>query len=176
MGTMSFAEPRRHWTLTDRELPGHFSAGYWRLDGAMTCFNGDRSSVSQGFYSVMEQGLWKSKSGDRDQNVTAFLQFGRASGNVSPFTQHLGGGAVWQAPLASRPHDGIGFAATWAKFSAQPTAGFDYDGELVAEGYYKLVMSRYVALVPDVQFMHHPAGLMKNPDVAAFTPRLVISF
>jgi carbohydrate-selective porin OprB len=162
--------------LTDRELPGHFSAGYWRLDGAMTCYDGSSSSVSQGFYTVMEQGLWRSKSGDRDQNVAAFLQFGSASGNVSVFTQHLGGGVVWQSPRSSRPHDGVGFAATWARFPRQPTAGFDYDGELVAEAYYKLVFSRYVALVPDVQFMHHPAGLLKNPDIVAFTPRLVISF
>ncbi len=176
MGTMSFAEPRRHWSIGDRELPGHFSAGYWRLDGAMTCYDGSSSSVSQGFYTVMEQGLWRSKSGDRDQTVSTFVQFARTSGTVSPFTQHLGGGAVWQAPLASRPHDGLGFAATWAKFSPQPAAGFDYQGELVAEGYYKLAFSRYISLVPDVQFLHHPAGLRTNDDVAVFTPRLDISF
>lgn len=176
MGTMSLAEPRRHWSLGDRELAGHFSAGYWRLDGSMTCFDGSRASVSQGFYSVMEQGLWRSKSGDRDQTISTFVQFGRASGNVSLFTQHLGGGAVWQAPLASRPNDGLGFAATWAKFSLQPAAGFDYEGELITEGYYKLALSRHLSLVPDVQFLHQPGGLRANPDVVVFTPRLVISF
>jgi porin len=176
MGTMSLAEPRRHWSLGDSELPGHFSAGYWRLDGSMSRFDGSRSSVSQGFYSVMEQGLWRNKSGDRDQTVSTFLQFGSASGDISPFTRHLGGGAVWQAPLVSRPHDGIGVAATWAKFSPQPAAGFDYEGELITEAYYKLSFNSRVSLIPDLQFLHHPAGVRANPDVVVFTPRLVISF
>jgi carbohydrate-selective porin OprB len=176
MGTMSMAEPRRHWSVGENELAGHFSAGYWRLDGGMTCFDGRVSSVNQGFYSVIEQGLWRSKTKDRDQAFSTFLQFGRANGDASVFTQHLGGGAVWQAPLGSRPHDGFGFAATWVNFSSQPAAGFDYGGELIAESYYKLVFSRHVSLVPDVQFLHHPGGLRTNPDVAVFTPRLVVSF
>lgn len=176
MGTMSFAEPRRHWSVGASELPGHFSAGYWRLDGAMTCFDGSASSVSQGFYSVLEQGLWRSKGNDRDQSFNTFLQFGRANGDVSAVTHHFGGGAVWQAPLASRPHDGLGFAATWVKFSSQPAAGFDYDGEVIVESYYKMAFTRHVSLVPDVQFLHHPYGVRTNPDVAVFTPRLVISF
>ncbi len=176
MGTLSLAEPRRHWSLADNELAGHLSAGYWRLDGGMTCFDGSRSSVSQGFYSVLEQGLWRSKGGDRDENFSTFLQFGRSSGDVSLFTQHLGGGAVWQAPLASRPNDGLGFAATWVRFSPQPAAGFDYDGELITEGFYKLSFSHHLSLVSDLQFLHHPAGLRAKPDVVVFTPRLVISF
>jgi porin len=176
MGTMSIAEPRRHWSVGDSELPGHFTAGYWRLDGTMDGFNGSASSVSQGFYTVLEQGLWKGKSSDREQGFTGFLQYGRASGDVSIFTQHLGGGGVWQSPFAARPHDGLGVALSWVKFSPQPDAGFEYGGELVAEGYYKLVVSRHVSLVPDVQFLHHPGGMRTNPDVAVLTPRLVISF
>jgi len=176
MGTMTFAEPRRHWSLGDSELLGHFSAGYWRLDGGMTSFDGTRSSVSQGFYSVVEQGLWRSKSGSRDQTVSTFLQFGRANGNVSPFTQHLGGGAVWQAPLASRPHDGLGIASTWAKFSQEPAARFDYDAELITEAYYKLSFGPHLSIITDLQFLHQPAGLRTNPDVVVFTPRLVMSF
>jgi carbohydrate-selective porin OprB len=62
------------------------------------------------------------------------------------------------------------------KFSSQPAAGFDYDGELIAETYYKMAFTRHVSLVPDVQFLHHPYGVRANPDVAVFTPRLVISF
>lgn len=175
LGTMSFAEPRRHWSLGSSELAGHFSAGYWRLDGDMTCFDGSRSSVSQGFYSVLEQYLWRSRSGDRDQTISTFFQIGRSSGDVSLFTQHLGGGAVWQAPLASRPQDGLGIAVTWVKFSPQP-AGFDYDSELITEGYYKMPLNHHLSLVTDLQFLHHPAGLRANPDIVVFTPRLVISF
>jgi carbohydrate-selective porin OprB len=176
MGTMSIAEPRLRWSLGENELPGHIRAGYWRVDGAMKCFDGNFSTVSQGFYTVIEQGLWRSSDSGRDQTFTSFLQFGRASGDVSLFTEHVGGGGVWQAPLGSRPHDGLGFAATWVRFSSQPAAGFDYGGELIAEGYYKLAVNHHISLLPDLQYLHHPGGLRANPDVVVFTPRLVVSF
>lgn len=173
-GTMTLAEPRRHWSLGESELAGHFSAGYWRLDGAMPCFDGRMSPVNQGFYSVVEQGLWRSKTTDRHQAFSAFFQFGRSNGDVSPFTQHIGGGAIWQAPFAARPQDGLGAAATWVKFS--PMAGYDYSGEWITEGYYKVILNAHLAVLPDAQFLHHPGGLRAHPDVVVFTPRVVISF
>lgn len=176
MGTLSIAEPRLRWSMGDGELPGRLGAGYWRVDGSMDGFAGGVCSVSQGFYTVLEQGLWRSKHADSAQSFTSFLQVGRASGEVSTFIQHLGGGAVWQSPFASRPHDGLGFAATWVRFTPQPAAGFEYGSELIAESYYKLAIAPHISLVPDLQFLHHPGGLRAHPDVVVFTPRFVLSF
>lgn len=176
MGTLSIAEPRLRWSMGERELPGRIGAGYWRLDGSMHCYDGRAVSVHQGFYSVVEQGLWRSSQPGRNRAVTSFLQLGQAGGDVSAFTRHIGGGVIWQSPLAGRPDDGLGLATTWVQFSPRPEAGFDYPSEVIAEAYYKLAIHRHVALVPDLQFLHHPGGLRANPDVAVFTPRLVISF
>jgi carbohydrate-selective porin OprB len=176
MGSLSIAEPRLRWTVGQNEFPGRFTAGYWRVDGKMDCFDGSTSAVSQGFYGVLEQGLWRGQASSRERSFITFLQFGRASGDVSPFTHHLGGGASWQAPVASRPEDAAGAAATWVNFSSQPVAGFEYGGEFIVEGYYKVSISRHAWLVTDIQFLHHPGGLRAHPDVVVMSPRLVISF
>ena len=95
---------------------------------------------------------------------------------MSPFTDHLGSGAVLQAPFERRSHDSLGFASTWVRFSSQPGSEFDQTAELILEGYYKISLSRQLALVSDFQFFHHPGGLQKNRDGAVVTPRLVVSF
>jgi len=178
MGTLSIVEPGRSWALGKAELPGRVSAGYWRLDGELNAFDGSRSSVTQGFYSVFEQAVWRqvlSQDGD-ERRLSTYLQFAHADGRMSPFTDHLGSGAVLQAPFERRSHDSLGFASTWVRFSSQPGSEFDQTAELILEGYYKISLSRQLALVSDFQFFHHPGGLQKNRDGAVVTPRLVVSF
>jgi len=177
-GVLSLVEPGRSWSLGRSELEGRLSLGYWRRDGEIPAFDGNLSSVTQGFYSVFEQTLWRRslRSGSGERRVSSFLQFGRSDGRVNCFTHHLGGGAVLQAPLARRPHDSIGAAATWVSFSSQPAAGFELPAELILETYYKLAFNRHLALVQDFQFLHHPGGMSTNPDYPVITPRVVLSF
>jgi porin len=178
MGTLSIIEPGRSWSLGNGEQPGRVSAGYWRLDGQVSRFDGSGSSSTQGFYSVMEQLVWR-QAGQRDQGerrLSAFLQLGRADGQVSAFTRHVGAGTVLQGPLRKRSQDAIGVAVTWVRFSSQPAAGFDLRSEMVLESYYKATLTKHIALVQDFQFVHHPGGLHANRDCPVVTPRLVISF
>ena len=108
--------------------------------------------------------------------LSTFFQFGHADGQVNSFTHHVGGGSVLQGPIASRSRDAIGLGATWIRFSTHPNAGFDRSGDLVLEGYYKVAITKQIALVQDFQFLHNPGGLRSNPDCDVVTPRLVISF
>jgi len=176
MGTMSIAEPRVRWALGEGELRGHVTTGYWRIDGDMAHFGGHSSSVTQGWYQVIEQGLWRSRRAASNGSIASFLQLGSAAKDTNVFTDHLGCGFVWTAPLSSRPNDGLGVAATWVQLTTVPAAGFDYPNELVAEGYYKLAINRHFSFVSDLQFFRHPGGLRTRPNVAVFTPRLVVSF
>jgi carbohydrate-selective porin OprB len=108
--------------------------------------------------------------------VSAFLQYGNADAKVSPFTRHLGGGIVVEGLLAGRPHDAIGVAATSARFSDDPYAGFQENAETAVELYYKISVKRFLSIVPDFQFIHHPGGLRSQQDAVVLTPRLNISF
>jgi porin len=176
-GTLSIAEPAHTWTA-GKDLPGRVSLGYWRLDGICTHFDGAASSVTQGFYGVLEHSLWRDSSprNGTDRVLSGFFQFGQADGSVSPLTQHIGGGIVIQSPLATRPRDSAGFAVTRVRFSDHPAAGFDESSELVLEAYYKFRIKGPLALIPDFQFLHHPGGLSSEPDAPVLSQRLAISF
>ena len=178
MGTMIIIEPAHNWNIGQGERPGRMSLGYWRLNGQITQFDGRCASSTEGFYSVVEQSGWRHPwMGQQGQRKLAtFFQIGYAQGQVSPFTRHLGGGAVLQAPFGSRTQDSIGIAATSVRFSSRPGAGFELGGELVLEGYYKATIGKHLALVQDFQFLHHPGGMRANRDCPILTPRLVISF
>jgi porin len=177
-GILSLAEPGRSWSLGHSELQGRVSLGYWRRDGEIPAFDGAMSSVTQGYYSVLEQTLWRHSLHNRaaERRLSSFLQYGRSDGRVNCFTHHLGGGAVLQAPLARRPQDSFGAAATWVRFSSEPAAGFQLPAELILETYYKVTVTRNLALVQDFQFLHHPGGMSSNPDYPVITPRVVFSF
>ncbi len=175
-GRLSVIEPGDEWQLGEAELPGRASFGYWRLDGKITRFDGDEASGAQGFYSVVEQTAWRRPLDQGERKITTFLQAGWADGQVSPFTRHVGGGAVLQGPFRKRSQDGIGLAGTWVHFSSDPDADFDQLDELVLESYYKAAFNKHLALVLDFQYLHHPGGLHENADCPVITPRLVISF
>ena len=176
-GVLTLVEPSRKWNVSTNELDGHVNVGYWRLDGTLSRFDGGQSSVSQGVYAVAEQALWKhalDRGGER--RLATFFQVGTADRHVSPVTSHVGGGMVLQAPIAERPADSFGFAATGVGFSPHPAAGFDDASEIILESYYRASITRHVALVQDFQFVRNPGGLESNPNCVVITPRLVVSF
>jgi porin len=177
-GALSIVEAGRRWKSGSSELPGRFSAGFWRQNGPVACLDGDSVGATQGFYFVLEQSLWgRSKLAEgSDQTLSAFLQYGHAHGDVSPFTHHLGGGLVLTRPLARRSHDSAGLGATWVRFSEEPAAGFQRSGEFALESYYKIHLTRFLSLVPDLQFIHNPGGLSCQQDSVVLTPRLNVSF
>ena len=175
-GILTLVEPGRSWSLGKNELDGHINVGYWRRDGEIPGFDGGMSFVTQGYYAVLEQTAWRGTHGEAERRLAGFLQFGRSDGRVNSFTHHVGGGAVLQAPLARRPHDSLGVGATWVRFSSQLGAGFELPAELVVESYYKVAITRNIALVQDFQFVHNPGGMKSNPDYPVITPRLAVSF
>lgn len=178
MGILSIVEPGRNWNIGQGEHPGRASLGFWRLNGQLAQFDGGYVSGTEGFYSVVEQSGWRhpwmGRAGER--KLLTFLQFGYAEGQVSPFTRHVGGGAVLQAPFGKRSQDAVGIAATSVRFSSHSGAGFELDSELVLETYYKWTIGKHVALIPDFQFLHQPGGLLANRDCPLLTSRVVVSF
>ena len=175
-GALSVVEPGATWTAGQTDLAGRAAFGYWRLGKTINCFDGNTATSSQGFYTVLEQALWRSSSSGSTRSVSSFFQFGRANGNVSPFTQHFGGGIVLQALLNRRADDSLGLGITRVGFSSQPGAHFDRNAETILESYYKVAITRHLSLVQDFQFLHHPGGLRSLQDCLVVTPRLVASF
>jgi porin len=176
-GTLSVVEPGRRWAAPG-DLPGRVSVGYWRLDGEMSRMDGSRTSTTQGVYSVIEQSLWHrplaGKNGDR--TFSTFLQLGRSNSQVSAFAGHVGGGVVLRAPSARRPHDSLGLAATWVNLSLCRGESSNPTAELIFESYYKVAVSKHIAFVQDLQYLHQPGVRGVSPDGPVASSRLVVSF
>lgn len=177
-GALAMIEPGHNWNIGQGEHPGRVSVGYWRLTGQMEKFDGGLASGAQGFYTVAEQSGWRhpwmGKQGER--KLATFFQYGYADSDVSPFTHHVGAGAVLQAPFTKRAKDSMGIAATSLRFSTRPGAGFDYRSELIFESYYRAPINKYFALIQDFQFLHQPGGEREEKDCPVITTRMVLSF
>jgi len=175
---MLIVEGGRDWRIVHAGLDGRLSLGAWRLTGSIPCFDGDELSGTQGLYLVGEQSVWSHSRSDPagEQRVSVFAQYGRANGDVSRFTRHIGAGLVVNGLLDSRSHDAFGIAITTVRFTSVPEAGYQYHSEVATEAYYKVPLGRYFSLVPDIQFIHHPGGLLVQKDALVFTPRVNLSF
>jgi porin len=174
-GTLSLMEPGRRWS-TKNDLTGRLSIGYWRIDGAITKFDGNQVPATQGVYSVFEQGLWRQtlKRHDGERVLSTFLQLGQADGDVSAMSGHVGGGLILQAPFSSRPGDFIGVGATRARLAA-PASKSDTDEELILETFYKAVLAKNFVFEQDFQYLHQPKGisLSSGPVISS---RLIFAF
>jgi carbohydrate-selective porin OprB len=176
LGAMTIAEPQLNWSSEERELRGHASFGYWRLD--RTPMAGDLGGTSAaGVYAIVEQGIWRGAPlHQAERSLSAHLELGVANSKANIVTHHVGGGFVMQAILASRPKDSMGIAATLARFATAPVSGESNPPELALEIYYKIVLTRNLALIPDSQFFHRPRGAGASQDCLALTPRVSFVF
>ena len=177
MGIMTIAEPQLNWWSKEKELHGHATFGYWRLDRAPITGDPDETSAV-GLYAIVEQGIWRGASlrNQAERSLSAHVELGLAENKASVVTHHVGGGLVMQSVLASRPKDSMGIAATLARFATAPAPEVGNRPELAIEIYYKIVLTRGIALIPDSQYFHHPRGTGPTRDCLALTPRLSLVF
>lgn len=173
-GTMWILEPTRNWNLGPNEAGGRASVGYWRLGGKTGLLDGGDSRGTNGFYSLLEQSVWRSPT-TAARSLSGFIQFGWADGRSSRITEHVGGGVVVRGPWSVGSHDSAGAAATWVRFS-RVWEDSEPGGELTLELYYKLAFNQHFALVPDFQYIHIPGGLRGEHDCPVVTSRFVISY
>jgi carbohydrate-selective porin OprB len=177
-GRILIAETAHPWTMPNHST-GRAAVGAWGLREAIARFDGKQISGTSGFYGVAEQTIWQrllAEGSDKTQSLAGFLQIGTGDGHENPVTWHVGGGTVLGGPFRRRPADSIGAATTWVRFTDEPNGGYDAHSEQVVETYYKLNVSRTLALVTDIQYFHHPGGTWAHPDSLIATPRLVVTF
>jgi porin len=168
-GSIALLEANRAWRRGMDLHGGRMAIGTWHLTATLPRFDRDASSGTGGLYGVLEQSLWTRSPAHGDaRSLAGYLQAGSGDEQVNPFGGHLGGGLVLSAPLARRPADAAGIAASWVRISGGKS-------ETVLESYYRLRLGRVLSLVPDVQYFIDPAGT-RSPREFVATPRLVIAF
>lgn len=162
------------WTAP-RQLDGRFSVGLWHDTSDFDRFNGGSDSSSTGPYVMLDQQLWRENPSDKDdhQGIGLFAKYGYADPNVSAITHNIAAGMAWTGPIPGRDDDVFGLGVSWAGLSDH--AGLTQSNETVYEMFYRLRLTTWFSIKPDLQYITHPAA-GADGDTLAATVRMVIDF
>ena len=171
------AEAGPKWSLRDEQLPGRLALGGWYATGPFQDIAPSSTHVTHGtagVYATLDQTLYRQhpENADDTSGLGGFLQFGHAQPHIAFFDNQLGGGLQWMGVIPHRSADVIGIGATYAHISQH--AGLRYDHELEVETFYKVQMTPWASVKPDLQYIQHPGGRYEDALVA--TVRLQVDF
>jgi porin len=156
----SILEAGVRWELGPRQLPGDLHAGLWYHNGhfpdiALGC--PVARSGNHGFYMGFGQVLFEaSQSGEEDgRGLGLFSQYAWAPEDRNEAEHYIGVGLRYQGILAHRPEDVCGLGLAKVLFS---DLSADQDSETAVELFYRLQLSEWIALQPDLQYIVSPGG------------------
>jgi porin len=174
-GVFSIVEVGAKWNLGKSQLPGRIGIGGYDHNGEFKRFDGGTQSGEDGMYVVVDQTLWQPSASDSSRSIGIFAQFGLADPNVALMDEHIGTGFQWTGPipLSSRSGDVLGIGPTWVQLSNQSTTVDRY--ELAIEGFYKLRITPWFDVQPDLQYIINPGGTGR-PNALVMTVRVEIDF
>jgi len=141
-------------------LPGRLAIGGWHHNGAFDRFDETRKSGTSGLYLTLDQMLWRAEPAKDDdkKGIGLFFQYGKAEPSVSEIQHHIGGGLSWTGPIPNREEDVLGWGTSWVRLSSAPGAGFAKKHELAIETFYKIKVTGWFSLKPDLQYIVNPSG------------------
>jgi porin len=165
------------WT-TSAHQDGRVGVGAWGQTAHFARYDGGTDDGTSGMYVVADQMFWRMHSeldGD-SQGIAGFFQYGYADPAISPVEHHVGGGLTWTGMIPNRGSDIFGVGPTWVDFSHEPGAKFDDTGELDVEGFYKVMLTPWFSIKPDLQFLHNPGGVAGRPDTVVGSVQASLTF
>ena len=163
------------WSGGAAGLAGRAGVGYWYGTGTFDRFAGGTRDGTGGPFFVLDQTLYRENPADAEdaQGVGVYLQYGYADPSVSETDHHGGAGVVWTGLLPGRDADVIGVGASYVHLSG--AAGFEDDAEIAVEAFYRLQLTPWFAVKPDVQYVINPGGA-GLADAVVGTLRLEMAF
>ncbi len=114
-----------------------------------------------GIYAGFEQKLtdrFKDKSG----GLSLFGQFGYARNSINDVPFYGGGGLVFKGITEKRKDDSIGLAFGWHQFDKQLHKMEHKTSEKVIELFYKIKLTEFLYIQPDIQYIIKPSGNEKS--------------
>ena len=177
-GPMLIVEPSFKYGIGG--LPGMVNIGSWWNGRRFAAYHNNPANhayygKSYGYYAFWQQLLWKEKPGNEEcgQGIGLFAEYGWAPKNRSEVEDFVGGGLRWKGALPSRDDDVMGLGVFTVNFSDQ--AGFKEHSETAIELFYKLQLTGWLAMQPDIQYIANPGGA-GNRNALALGGRLEFVF
>jgi porin len=170
------AETGVKWKLHGN-LPGVVGVGGWHDTGKFDRFNGGVDHGTSGIYLVADQMLYRTHSDKNDpQGLGMFFRYGWADPHVSTIEHHIAGGLAWTGLFPKRDADVLGVGASCALLSNDNRAGFDGRPEVAIETFYKIQITPYFSVQPDVQYIVNPGGLASRDNALFAMLRMSVDF
>ncbi|MFA6990153.1 MAG: carbohydrate porin, partial [Candidatus Gastranaerophilaceae bacterium] len=151
--------------------PGNYFVDYWlhtkHINELTSSITSQTFGQNTGFYLGAEQMIYKEnkdKPAD-DQGLTALGQFGWTPSNRNVLTQYYGAGFQYKGLIPKHDMDIIGMGSSIGKFSErlQNISGDGRSGcESRLEMFYKFQLTKWLAIMPDLQYIFHLDGKKRN--------------
>ncbi len=156
---------------------GRLAVGAWQHTADFATFAGGTEDGQTGFFAVAEQQLVRRGGGDDDakKGLFAFARLGFADESTNPAAFSLAGGLSLAGTFVTRADDGAGVLVSFVDMSDDAGAGFD-DDELAFELYYKVGVTPFFTVTPDVQYIMSPGGNSTVDDAIQVGVRVGVSF
>lgn len=169
-----------------KKLPGRYSVGAWEMSDSngMQTLDGTSNNVyvnnfnrNYGAYAQFEQMVYKEKKDDDNdlQGLVVFGQFGISPSNRNDMSRYVGGGLHYRGPIPKRDLDRAGIAVASGSFASRlGDVTSQIGSETAIEAFYRVQVTPWFYLQPDVQFIMNPNGCYANS--VAVGLRTVIMF
>jgi len=158
---------------------GRLGIGYWGVGGRRADPDDAVQTIpikTGGAYLVFDQTLWADEQDGHEQSIGAFLQAGTADPALSTLAYHVGGGLSFRGLVSVRPDDSIGFGVTVVGARAPVMAGHVTHAETNVGAFYRLAVTKWMALKPDVQVVRRAGGDSTRRALVAGTLRVEFGF
>lgn len=176
------------WNTPWGKLPGGYRFGVWYDPQPKECFfddlGGRRITVPMkrddvGFYFNMDQLLIKEKPQDDtdQQGLGMFFRYGYAHQDANPVEHFWSVGGQYQGLVPTRDDDVLGFGVSQGILSEQLRfTGVTPHRETVLELYYRIVLTPWLSISPDFQWILDPGGVLTTADSYVAGLRVQASF
>lgn len=159
-----FVIAQTDWQLTKTS---RVEAGTWGYTAAQEGPDG-RNAHDRGAYVSYEAPLAILP------HMNFWLRGGVANAHAQPIAAYVGGGLVQQGTISARPDDRLGLAIAHAIIGEPAIRALGlHHAETSFEITYQAKISRRFVIQPDVDYIHHPAGVSRAPDSIGVGVRFV---
>lgn len=176
-GTFVIVEPSIEHNI--KNMPGKYMFGYWHHTGDMDeitlNINPRNFNSHYGFYAGFSQMVFKENKDEEDsQGLTFHGQFGYTPGDRSEISHFYSSGLSYQGLIPHRNEDFIGIGFATADLSKNLKITENKTVETALEVFYRIQLTPFLAIQPDLQFIFNPYGIEKN--ALAIGVRTIINF
>lgn len=159
--------------------------GYWRYTSGFAAVGpapppGTRRG-NDGLYMMVERRLSRIGA-EGERGLAGWVRLGLADDRFNPIAWNLSGGLVYTGPSAVRDQDQLGIAVSHAQFGAPYRAAMQAAGtpsarsEFIVEASYRAVLTRWLSVQPDLQYIVNPGGNPVLRDALVFGLRTQLGF